>query len=87
MQRAHGTARGLAGGGGNQISHAFRLRQIKLVVEESALGKLAWLSQARAQFEAALQHQLQHGRATMTLQLQHIFAGVGMRRGKEQSDA
>ena len=87
LQRAHGTARGLAGGGGNQISHAFRLRQIKLVVEESALGKLAWLSQARAQFEAALQHQLQHGRATMALQFQHIFTGIGMRRGEKKGDA
>jgi hypothetical protein len=40
-----------------------------------------------AGFEAAREQQLQHHGAAMRLQLEHVFAGVGVRRGEEQRQA
>ena len=37
--------------------------------------------------DAALQNQLQHDRAAVALQFEHVLAGVGMRRRKVQRDA
>ncbi len=42
---------------------------------------------ACAGFEAARQQQLQHHRPAVRLQLQHVFAGVGVRRGKVDRQA
>ena len=42
---------------------------------------------ARAGFEAARQQQLQHHRPAVRLQLQHVFAGVGVRRRKVDREA
>jgi len=86
VQGAHRTARRLGGVGLDQVGNAFRLSQVKLVVQESALREFAGLRQPRAQIEAALQDHLQDGVATVPLQFEHIFAGVGMRGGEKQGD-
>ncbi len=79
------------GGGIDQVSHSFGLRQVELVIQKSAVGKLTGLRQAQAKlftgFQAALQQHLQHHRAAMALQFQHVFAGIGMRCGEVERQA
>ncbi len=87
LQGTHGAARGLFGGGIDQISHAFSLRQVHFVVKKGALREFARLGEARTQLQAALQYGLQHRRAAMALEFQHLFPGIGMGRRKEQRDA
>ena len=42
---------------------------------------------ARAQFLAACHQRLEDDRTAMALQLEHVLAGVGVRRGEEQGEA
>jgi len=84
------------GTGVDQVGDGFRLRQINLVVQKCALGKLTGGSQTQTRkqrlvvgsirllcnLQASCEQKLQHHRATMRLQLQHIFPGEGMRRGE-----
>ena len=74
-----------AGGrrGADEIGHRFGLSEVDLVVEKRALGELTRLGKARAEIEAALQHQRQNGRAAVSLQLENVFARVRRRRGEE----
>jgi hypothetical protein len=96
-QRTAGRAGGRLGAGVDQVGHRLGLGQVELVVEEGALGELAGLGQAQAgqarlagvgalqrRLQAARQQQLQHHRAAVGLQFQHVFAGVAVRRGKVQ---
>ena len=85
-QGTHRAACRLDGIGIDQVSDAFRLRQIKFIVEKGAARKFARLRQPRSQIETALQHQLHHGGTAVPLQLKHVLAGVGMRGGKKQGD-
>ena len=79
--------RGRFGAGVDQIRHGLGLRQIHLVIQKSPLGELAGLRNAHAfehlYFFGGLDHprdqQLQHHRPAMRLQLDHVFAGEGMR--------
>ena len=82
--------------GVDQVGNGFGLGQIDLVVQKCPLCELSrlgdpQLGQARhageriersACFQAAGQQQLQNDRAAMRLQLQHVFARIGMRRRK-----
>ena len=90
-QRAPGRARCRFGAGVDQVGHGLGLGQVELAVEEGALGEFARLGQPQAQrlpgLQAARQQQLQQHRAAMGLQLEHVFAGVGMRRRKVQRQA
>ena len=98
-QRARRRARGRFGVGVDQVGDRLGLRQVELAVEERAQRELAGLRQSQARraarrlasisrrLQAARKQQLQHHRAAMGLQLEHVFAGVRVRRRKEQRQA
>ena len=79
-QRPAGAAGGGLGVGVDQVGDRLGLRQVDLVVQESAFGEFARLCHAQSDggtsFDAARQQQLQHHRSAMGLQFQHVFAGV-----------
>ena len=50
-------------------------------------GQRQTQSQLAAGVQAAREQQLQHDRAAMGLQFQHMLAGIGMRAGEEQCKA
>jgi hypothetical protein len=84
--RAHrGTCR-RRGLRGDQVSHRFGLNQIQLVVEEGPARELARLGNPRTELDAARQQHLHHYRSAMALELKHILAGEGLRRGKEDQN-
>ncbi|MNN25341.1 hypothetical protein D3C81_1388130 [compost metagenome] len=68
----------------DQVDYAFGLRQVEFVIEEGAMREFTGLRHAQADvgagFQAARQQHLQHDRTAVALQLQHVFAGIGMRR-------
>ena len=84
LQRAHRRARRLARAGVDQIRDRLGLRQIQLVVEEGALREFPGLRAACAELERAPDQRLHHHRAAVAVQLEHVLAGVGVRRGKEE---
>ncbi len=90
-ERAAGRARRRFGAGVDQVGHRLGLGQVELAVEERALGELAGLGEAqahrRAGLHAARQQHLQQHRPAMGLQLEHVLAGVGMRRRKVKRQA
>jgi hypothetical protein len=87
-QRTAGAAGCSLGAGIDQVGNRFGLRQVDLVVQKSALRKLARLRHAQTgqarlaggrvvlgrRLQAARHQQLQNHRATVCLQLQHVFA-------------
>ena len=89
-QRAAGATGGGGGAGVDQVGHGFGLRQVELAVQKGAFGEFAGPRQPQAgqqffsRLQAARQQQLQHDGAAMGLQLQHVFAGVGVRRGEKE---
>ncbi len=89
-ERAAGTARRGLGAGVDQVGNRLGLGQVDLVVQERPLGELAGLGQAQARqsglrrLQAARQQQLQHHGPAVGLQLQHVLAGVAVRRGEEK---
>ena len=84
-QRAAGRACCGLGAGFDQVADGLGLREVELVVEERAFAELTGLSEAQArqvrigQLKATRQQQLQHDRAAVGLQLEHVFAGVRVR--------
>jgi hypothetical protein len=86
VERAARRARRRLGTRFDQIGDGLGLREVQLVVQERATREFARLREpqpeAAAGIEAALQQQLHHDRPAMTLQLEHMLAGVRMRRGK-----
>ena len=71
----------------DQVGDRFGLREVELAFEEGALGELA-RARARAPSAQAAREQLrEHDRAAVRLQLDHVFAGVGVRRAEIQRDA
>ena len=85
------------GAGINQVGNGFSLRQVDLVIQKSPFSELSGLRHPylrqtgltvrridlASRFQATRQQQLKHDRAAMRLQLQHILAGIGMRRGEK----
>ena len=101
VERARGRARRRFGAGVDQVGDGFGLGQVELVVEEGALGEFARPGDAQARrarpvrrridrgggLEAAREQQLQHDRAAVRLQLEHVFAGVRVRRREVERQA
>jgi hypothetical protein len=92
-ERAGCTAGRGFGAGVDQVGDGFRLGQIQFVVQEGALSEFTRLGQAQTwqralarRLETAGQQQLQHHRTAMRLQLQHVFAGVAVRRRKVERE-
>ena len=101
VERARCRARRRLGARVDQVGDGLGLREVELVVEEGALGELARPAMRRSGqarlarrivtlargLEAAREQQLQHDRAAVRLQLEDVFAGVRMRRRKEDRQA
>jgi hypothetical protein len=87
LHRAHRRASCGGGAGVDQVGNRFGLRDVDFAVQEGALRELAGPRQAAAEFEQALQQQIDDERAAVALDFQHVFAGVRRRRGKVQGEA
>ena len=61
---------------------ALGLREIQLSIQKRPARELPGLGQPCTELEAALEQALQHRRAAMPVQLQHVLAGIGV-RGRE----
>ena len=61
------------------------LREVEAIVEERAARELAGLGDARAQLDAAAQQLAHHDRAAVALQLEHVLAGIRMRRAESRA--
>ena len=68
---------------GNQVLHGFCLGKVDTAAEKGALGELARCCQARPTLDRLAHHRLQNDRRTVSRNLQHIFAGVGIGSGEE----
>src|SRR5882672_567871 len=86
-QRAQRAPRRSLGSGVDKVGHALGLREIELVIQEGASGEFPGLGEARAKLQASPQDHLQHHGPSVTLQLEHVFAGIGRRCSKEKRDA
>ena len=82
LKRSGGGSCGLLGAGFDEVGDGFGLHEVELVVQEGAFGELAGLGQADAEGSTHLQHAAQQDLlddgAAVALQLQDVFAGVGM---------
>lgn len=76
-----------SGFGFDQVGDGLGLGQVQLVVEEGALAEFARPRLAGAQFKTTLHQQVEHHRATVALQFEHVFAGEGVRPGEIQRQA
>ena len=81
-QRPAGAARCGLCAGVYQVCCSLGLRQVHLVIEKRTLGELARLrhtqTDQRTSLQTARQQHLQHNTATVRLQFQHVFTGVGV---------
>src|SRR5690348_8111744 len=84
LQRAHGRAHGFPGAGIDEVGNGFGLGEIELVVEESPLREFARLSSARTELHETGHQRLLDERASMSLELENMFPGIGMRTRKEE---
>ena len=84
LQRAHGGTCGVARPGIDEIGHRLGLREIDLVVEEGALGEFPRPRTAGAELDAAFDQPLHDDGSAMTLELDHVFAGIRIRAWEEQ---
>ncbi len=87
LQRAHRGPRRFTRAGVDEIGDGLGLREIQLLIEEGALSEFAGEGAARTQLQHASDQCFDDDRAAVTLQLQNVFAGIGMRRRKEQRHA
>ena len=78
-ERAKRTPRRLARGAVDEIEDRLRLGQVYLPVDESALRELARASAPSAKGQHPFKQHVEHHRATMPLQFQHVLAGKRMR--------
>ena len=70
-------------GGGDDVCHGFRLRQVHLAVEKSALRELTWGGCFTTCGKEQLHHALEDVRRTVTRNLRGIFSRVRMRRAEK----
>ena len=70
-------------GGGDDVCHGFRLRQVHLAVEKSALRKFARSCGFTTCGKEQLHHALEYVGRTVTRNLRGIFSCVGMGSAKK----
>src|SRR5690554_5030577 len=80
---ASGDARLKGGLSVDEVADGLRLRQIDAAIEEGAEREFAGFGKARAEASHDRQHAAEHDGAAVTTDLDDIFAGVRVRRGKE----
>ena len=66
----------------DQVRDRLRLHEVELVVVVGALGELARPREPRAELERARDEQVHDDRAAVAVQLEHVLAREGIRRGK-----
>ena len=77
IERAACGARGARVGGGDQVGDGFGLGEVELAVEEGAFAEFARArARARRARSTRATSSLQHDRAAVRLQFDHVFAGV-----------
>ena len=70
-----------------RLGHAQAGQQRRLRVVLCGLRRFLWMGRLGRHLQAAGQQQLQHHGAAVGLQLQHVFAGEGVRAGKVQGQS
>ncbi len=83
-QRAHCATYRRFGRRIDHVGHGLGLRQIEFVVEVRAPRELTRLGQPCAELERSAQQHARYHRAAVTVQFEHVFTGIGVRRRKEQ---
>jgi hypothetical protein len=61
--------------GFDRIENRLRLREIETTMQESPLGKLAWLSQSSSRGNTGFAYMGQHQSAPMAVKFYYIFSG------------
>ena len=84
LQGLHGITCGLFGTGFNQIGNGFGLGQIQLVIEKGPFAEFTGAGQTGTAIQTGLEQHIHDHRAAVTVQLQHVFTGKGVRAGKVQ---
>ena len=74
------------GAGADDVHDGLRLREVEAAGEERALREFATLGQAGAVREDEAEHAAEHRRAAVALELDDVFARVGMRRAHDEGD-
>ena len=91
LKRSGGGSGGLLSAGFDEVGNGLGLHEVELVVQEGAFGEFAGLGQADAEGSTYLQHAAQQDLlddgAAVALQLQDVFAGVGMGGGEPERQA
>ncbi len=87
-ERADRGARRTLGRRIDQVRYSLGLRQVEPVVQKCALREFPGLCDAQsnrpARLQTAREQHAQHDRSAMTLQLEHVLAGIRVRRRKVQ---
>ena len=86
-QRPERGTRRLRGAAVDEVGDRFGLREVELVVQERPLRELSGFGLARAERQDTAQQHVEHHRAAMALEFQHVFAGERVRRRKVERDA
>jgi len=87
LQAARGGAGLGFGSGGDEVGDGFGLREVDAPMAEGALAELAGPGAAGAERHAAGEQQVEHDRAAVGVQFDHVFAGEGLRGVEAQDQA
>ena len=85
LHLGHGGLQALAGPGADDVDDGFRLRQVDAAVQEGQLRELAPLRRLGAVFQTELQDAAKGHHAAVALDLDQVFAGIGMWRLHEHA--
>ena len=73
--------------GSDEVGDGFGLRQVQLAVEKGTFGEFAGSCQPRAKLADTTEQRIEQHRAAVSLQFQHVLAGVGGRIREVQQQA
>ena len=85
-EMAFSDGEGAVGAGADDVHDGLRLREVEAAGEERALREFAALGQAGAVGEHEAEHAAEHGAAAVALELDDVFARVGVRRAHDEGD-
>ena len=70
----------------DEVRDRLGLGEVELAVEERPFGELARPGRARAEGEDPAGHPVEDNRAAVTLKLQRVLTGIGVRGGKPEGE-